>query len=103
MRFTEKLLHCTNCKKDFIFTVENQEYRSFQGYPNDPANCPTCRRARKSISSIQMNTDGDSGSNRQTYPVTCTQCGKAVRVPFQPRPGRPVYCSDCQMKTRSGG
>jgi hypothetical protein len=53
MSFAEKLLHCYNCKKDFTFTVADQEYQSSQGYPNDPTRCPTCRRARKTRSSIQ--------------------------------------------------
>ena len=100
MSFTEKLLRCNNCKKDFAFTVASQEFRSSQGYPNDPANCPACRRARKTVSSKQMNADGDLNSDRQMFPVNCTQCGKAIRVPFQPHPGKPLYCGACQMKTR---
>jgi CxxC-x17-CxxC domain-containing protein len=101
MMFTEKSLHCYNCKKIFIFTVAAQEYRSSQGYPNDPTNCPTCRRARKTGIS-HVDTNEGYNSHRQMYPVTCTQCGKAVRIPFQPRPGKPIYCSDCQMKVRVG-
>jgi CxxC-x17-CxxC domain-containing protein len=102
MGFAEKLLYCYNCKKSFTFTVGNQEFRSAQGYPNDPVNCPTCRRARKTFSSKYENGDGDSSPNRQMFPVTCSLCGKAVRVPFQPRPGKSIYCIDCQMKTRVG-
>ncbi|MBN1190282.1 MAG: zinc-ribbon domain containing protein [Dehalococcoidales bacterium] len=102
MSFTEKLLYCNNCKKSFTFTVEEQQYRSSQGYPNDPINCPTCRRARNNRAFTHANEDEDCNSRRQMFPVVCTQCGKAVRVPFQPRPGKPVYCSNCQMKTRVG-
>ena len=51
MSFAEKLLHCYTCKKSFTFKVVDQELRSSQGYPNDPVNCPTCRRARKTFSS----------------------------------------------------
>jgi CxxC-x17-CxxC domain-containing protein len=102
VNFTEKILHCYNCKKNFIFTVAAQEFRSSQGYPNDPANCPTCRRARKNPTSISASSDEDNKSRRPMFPVICTQCGKAVRVPFQPQSGRPIYCSECQMKTRAG-
>jgi CxxC-x17-CxxC domain-containing protein len=102
MSFAEKLLQCNNCKKNFTFTVESQQNRSSQGYPNDPVMCPACRRARKTYSSKETSTDGVFNPNRQMFPVTCTQCGKAVRVPFQPHPGKPVYCSECQMKTRFG-
>jgi hypothetical protein len=58
MSFAQKLLYCNNCKKNFIFTIEEQERRSSQGYPNDPLTCPTCRRARKTYSSKQTNADG---------------------------------------------
>ena len=36
--------------------------------------------------------------------IVCAQCGKQAQVPFEPAPGRPVYCPDChrQLK-RSGG
>ena len=27
--------------------------------------------------------------------LVCKDCGKACKVPFQPREDRPVYCSDC--------
>ena len=31
---------------------------------------------------------------------TCAACGKDCQVPFEPRNGRPVYCSDCFSSTR---
>ncbi|MQY72142.1 MAG: zinc-binding protein, partial [Dehalococcoidia bacterium] len=34
------------------------------------------------------------------FPATCAECGKETEVPFEPRTGRPVYCSDCYRKTR---
>jgi CxxC-x17-CxxC domain-containing protein len=40
-------------------------------------------------------------SARHMYPVTCTECGKETQVPFEPRAGRPVYCSDCYHKSRT--
>jgi CxxC-x17-CxxC domain-containing protein len=100
MSFTEKLLHCYSCKKHFVFAVEAQELRSSQGYPNDPINCPACRRARKTRTSDNVNQNSDFNLHQPMYPVTCSQCGKSVQVHFQPRPGRPIYCSDCRMKIR---
>jgi hypothetical protein len=50
MSFAEKLLNCVNCKKNFTFTVEEQEYRSSRGFPNDPGLCRPCRQARKTSS-----------------------------------------------------
>jgi len=47
MSFAEKLLYCVDCKKNFAYTVEEQEFHSTRGFPNDPDRCPLCRRARK--------------------------------------------------------
>ena len=51
--------------------------------------CKPCRDARK---------NGGARSNsgeRQMFDAVCAACGKACKVPFQPREDRPVYCSDC--------
>jgi hypothetical protein len=50
MSFAEKILYCVNCKKHFTFTVEEQEFRSYRGFPNEPVRCPSCRQARKTYS-----------------------------------------------------
>jgi CxxC-x17-CxxC domain-containing protein len=34
------------------------------------------------------------------HPAVCATCGKNTQVPFEPRNGRPVYCSDCYSKTK---
>jgi hypothetical protein len=47
MSFAEKLLYCIDCKKPFTFTIEEQEFHSLRGFPNDPARCPACRKGRK--------------------------------------------------------
>jgi CxxC-x17-CxxC domain-containing protein len=97
--FAEKLLYCNSCKKNFIFSIEEQEFHSYQGYPNDPAFCPSCRRSRKSRT--VTNVEENANSRLQMYPVVCTQCRRTIRVPFQPRQGKPVVCSDCQMKIKA--
>jgi hypothetical protein len=51
MSFIEKSLYCIECKKTFTFTVEEQEFHSYRGFPNDPSRCISCRKARKSHSS----------------------------------------------------
>ncbi len=32
----------------------------------------------------------------------CSSCGKAAQLPFEPTPGRPVYCRDCLAKIKAG-
>ena len=39
-------------------------------------------------------------AERQMYDAVCASCGKACKVPFQPREDRPVYCSECFAKMR---
>ena len=47
MSYKDKLLHCIDCNKDYIFTVASQELLASKGYPNEPVRCPACRRARR--------------------------------------------------------
>ena len=48
MHFKDKLLHCVNCHKDFIFTVENQEFHAAKGFINEPTCCLSCRQTKRS-------------------------------------------------------
>jgi hypothetical protein len=56
MSFEKKLLNCIDCKKNFYFTVEEQEFRSSRGFPNDPGRCRPCRVARKPQSDNRAGT-----------------------------------------------
>jgi CxxC-x17-CxxC domain-containing protein len=44
---------------------------------------------------------GYSSSPRQLYPAVCSECGKETEVPFNPTPGKPVYCRECFSNRRS--
>jgi CxxC-x17-CxxC domain-containing protein len=37
---------------------------------------------------------------RQMFDATCSKCGNATQVPFQPSGDRPVYCRDCFQQMR---
>ena len=104
MAFEDKTLQCSDCGVEFVFTVSEQEFYASKGFTNEPRRCPSCRSARKA-----ERYGGDSGGRdqyssgpRQMYSITCAECGKDAEVPFQPRQGRPVYCSDCYSKNRTG-
>lgn len=98
MGFTDKTLQCSDCGDTFTFTADEQEFYANKGYANEPKRCPTCREARRA----QRNNFGGYRSNRQMYPAVCAQCAKECEVPFEPREGRPVYCSECYSKIRTG-
>ena len=32
---------------------------------------------------------------REMHKATCGDCGKECEVPFEPKQGKPVYCTEC--------
>ena len=105
MSFQNKTLTCADCGASFDFTAEEQEFYQTKGYTNEPKRCPSCRQARKSERGGSSSYGGSSssssyGSPRQMFPATCATCGKQTEVPFEPRNGKPVYCSDCYRKIK---
>ena len=109
MSFQDKTLTCYDCDNSFTFSVEEQEQFHSRGYTNEPKRCPECRQARKaerpgnggnSYESSNGTRSFGYTSSRQMFPAVCATCGKSTTVPFEPRQGRPVYCSDCYRKVR---
>ncbi len=100
MSFEDKSLQCSDCGATFTFSAEEQEFFQSKGYTNEPKRCPACRQARKTE---RYGNDSGYRSRRQMFPAVCAQCGKETEVPFQPREGRPVYCSECYNKVRLSG
>ena len=101
MAFEDKSLQCSDCGIAFTFSAKDQEFFQTKGYTNDPKRCPTCREARKTERNGNTGYSNSSyGSPRQMFPAVCATCGKETQVPFEPRTGRPVYCSDCYRKVR---
>ncbi len=102
MGFQDKSLVCSDCGATFTFTAREQEFFQSKGYTNEPKRCPSCREARKAD---RYGSGSGSGSysrpQRQMFPAVCAQCGKQTEVPFEPREGKPVYCSDCYSKVRT--
>ena len=100
--YTDKTLTCRDCGQNFVFTTGEQEFFASKGFTNEPSRCPECRASRKSRQGDSYSGGGFSNDSygyerreRQMFPAICTQCGKETQVPFQPRPDRPVYCSEC--------
>lgn len=105
MSFEDKSLQCADCGVTFTFSAGEQEQFASLGFTNEPKRCTSCRQERKAR---QNANNGNSYRNdntgyrpaRQMFPVKCSECGKDAQVPFEPRTGRPVYCSDCFNKVR---
>ena len=100
MGFVDKSLQCLDCGDTFTFSAEEQEFFASKGYANEPKRCPSCRQARKA-QRYGNSSSGGYGRRREMFPAVCAECGVETQVPFQPREGRPVYCSDCYNRVRS--
>jgi len=97
MGYEDKTLECVECGASFTFTAAEQEFFDNKGFTNEPKRCPNCRQARKEQ---RRGSQGGYG-RREMYSAVCASCGKDCEVPFEPREGRPVYCSDCYAKMKN--
>lgn len=99
MNYQDITLQCVDCGKDFAFTASEQEFYAKKGFTNQPKRCPDCRMKKKQ----QMGGGHGSFSNgpRQSFEITCAQCGQKDTVPFQPKGDRPVLCRNCFKASRT--
>ena len=86
--YEDKTLVCKDCGNEFIFSAGEQAFYAEKGSQNEPTRCRDCRMARKA-------TRPAAGAPREMFDAVCAECGKATKVPFQPREDRPVFCSEC--------
>ncbi len=111
MSFPDKTLACKDCGQEFIWTGGEQEFYQSRGLVNEPGRCPTCRAARRTSGGGMGGGGGmygggaggggrGMGGPREFFTATCSNCGGEVRVPFQPRGDKPVYCSSCFEQVR---
>jgi len=82
--YEDKTLVCKECGQDFTFTAGEQEFYAEKGFVNEPQRCKGCRDTRKS-----------GRGERPSFIATCASCGGEAKVPFEPKEGREVYCSEC--------
>jgi len=93
--YQDRTLTCRDCGQDFTFSAGEHEFYAGRGLTNVPGRCPSCRAARRSGQSSAPRMRGEQ------YETTCASCGRPATVPFVPREGRPVYCSDCFQSQRT--
>ncbi len=97
MEYQDKVLKCSGCGAEFVFTAGEQMFFADKGFKNEPKRCKTCK-AKRAESSSQ-----GPGFQRAETKTTCSQCGKETTVPFRPTQGRPVYCRECFQQRRNMG
>ncbi|MGC9199865.1 MAG: zinc-ribbon domain containing protein [Acidobacteriaceae bacterium] len=103
MQFVDRLLKCSDCGNNFVFTAGEQIFFYDKRFMNDPKRCKPCKVKRSGT----RRTVNGIGSPKLPFSRTetrtlCSACGIETTVPFKPTQGRPVLCRSCyQMKTAS--
>ncbi len=98
MEYHDKVLKCSECGAEFVFTAGEQMFFADKGFKNEPKRCKACKANR-----VQGNGPASSSVQRAETKTVCSQCGKETTVPFKPTQGRPVYCRECFQQRRSIG
>ena len=102
--FVDRLLTCSDCHSEFIFTAGEQLFFHDKQFKNDPKRCKPCKSRRQGLSDVAAGRIGPAaaGLSRTETRTECSECGIETTVPFKPTQGRPVLCRQCfQMKARA--
>lgn len=96
MDFVDRILTCTDCGGEFIFTAGEQFFFLDKQFKNDPKRCKPCK-SRRGAQTANATTGGPAaaGISRTETRTECSECGIETTVPFKPTQGRPVLCRQC--------
>ncbi|MGH9688445.1 MAG: zinc-ribbon domain containing protein [Candidatus Acidiferrales bacterium] len=99
MEYHDKVLKCSECGAEFVFTAGEQMFFADKGFKNEPKRCKACKTVRGQAHDVGASTT----VQRVETKTVCSQCGKETTVPFKPTQGRPVYCRECFQQRRTIG
>ena len=105
MEFTDRILKCSDCGNEFIFTAGEQLFFYDKQFKNDPKRCKLCKAKRAGLGRTATVTGAVTLPLSRTETRTkCSACGVETTVPFKPTQGRPVLCRSCfQLKRVPSG
>jgi len=89
--YEDKTLQCKDCGQDFVFTAGEQEFYNEKGFQNEPMRCKDCRNAKKAV----------RRASTEMHKAVCAECGGEAVVPFEPKNGRPILCSECFEQSKN--
>jgi CxxC-x17-CxxC domain-containing protein len=97
MEFNDRVLKCSDCGNDFIFTAGEQLFFFDRQFKNDPKRCKLCKAKRAGLgrSAEGTATAATLPLSRTETRTQCSSCGVDTTVPFKPTQGRPVFCRSC--------
>ena len=103
VQFLDRLLICSDCHGEFIFTAGEQLFFHDKQFKNDPKRCKPCKSRRSGLAAAANGIGLASvGLSRTETRTQCSECGVDTTVPFKPTQGRPVLCRQCfQAKARA--
>ncbi len=97
MDFVDRLLRCSDCGSDFIFTAGEQLFFFDRQFKNDPKRCKLCKAKRAGLGRTAEGVAAAAALplSRTETRTQCSECGVETTVPFRPTQGRPVFCRSC--------
>jgi CxxC-x17-CxxC domain-containing protein len=100
MDFVDRILKCSDCGNDFVFTAGEQLFFFDRQFKNDPKRCKLCKAKRAGLGRTAEGAAAPKLPLSRTETRTqCSACGIETTVPFKPTQGRPVFCRSCfQLK-----
>lgn len=101
--FIDRILACSDCHSEFIFTAGEQLFFHDKQFKNDPKRCKPCKSRRSGLAAAANGTGpAAAGISRTETRTECSDCKVETTVPFKPTQGRPVLCRQCfQAKART--
>jgi CxxC-x17-CxxC domain-containing protein len=106
MEFTDRILKCSDCGNEFIFTAGEQLFFFDKQFKNDPKRCKLCKAKRAGLGRTAAGAPSALALplSRTETRTKCSACGIETTVPFKPTQGRPVLCRSCfQLKRVPAG
>ncbi|MDD5290398.1 MAG: hypothetical protein PHT40_04370 [Patescibacteria group bacterium] len=85
---------CSKCGKDCELP--------FRPSGDRPVFCSDCFGRQNNSRPNNFGGRSNFGDKRM-FEATCAKCGQNCQVPFQPRPGKDVFCNACFGKSAPGG
>lgn len=100
MNYIDRLLKCSDCNTEFVFTAGEQLFFFDKQFKNDPKRCKLCKSKRANVGKVPtLATASTLPLSRTETRTECSACGIETTVPFKPTQGRPVLCRQCfQLK-----